>query len=213
MFTLLSDIYATWNRKEEYSVLILGLDNAGKTTLLENIKSQNALPSLPPERITPTIGQNGNWLLVSVCAFCLMPTVGKLLLHGTRFQFWDLGGQASLRTMWNNYYSSAHLILFVIDSSSPSRLQESCSVLRELSEDEGVKDLPMLILANKQDSDEAMAIEMVKEEVNQLINKIDPKEGVVLGCSALTGEGVMPAVEWMLSRVLRNKSERPPMMR
>lgn len=60
MFTLLSDIYASLNRREEYSVLILGLDDAGKTMLLERIKAKHGLASLPPERITPTVGQNGN---------------------------------------------------------------------------------------------------------------------------------------------------------
>lgn len=58
MFTLLSDIYASWNRKEEYSILILGLDDAGKTTLLERIKANRGLPALPQDRITPTVGQN-----------------------------------------------------------------------------------------------------------------------------------------------------------
>lgn len=143
----------------------------------------------------------------------LFRVVGKIVLKGTKFQFWDLGGQSSLRTMWNNYFSSSHLILFVIDSSSPSRFQESCSVLRELSEDDSVKDVPMLILANKQDADTAMNVESVKEGVNPLINKIDPKEGGVLGCSALTGQGVVEAVDWIHSRVLRNKTARPPLVR
>lgn len=58
MYTLLSQIYASYNRKEEYSVLILGLDDAGKTTLLERMKSQNGVQSLSSDKITPTIGQN-----------------------------------------------------------------------------------------------------------------------------------------------------------
>lgn len=130
-----------------------------------------------------------------------------------KFQFWDLGGQSSLRSIWHNYFSSCHLILFVIDSSSPNRLQESCSVLRDLSESDDIKDVPMLILANKQDSEDAMNVENVTREVNSLINKIDPKEGGVLGCSALTGQGVVEAIEWMQSRVMRNKNARPPVLK
>lgn len=81
MYTLLSGWYKYLTQKEEYYVLVLGLDNAGKTTLLERIKSiYSGQPGLPPHKITPTIGLNSEFicilfiplqlrLLLRVCGF------------------------------------------------------------------------------------------------------------------------------------------------
>ena len=59
MLSLWADIRAYWSRREEYSILILGLDGAGKTTLLERVKKQLGQRHEPLDRIVPTIGQNG----------------------------------------------------------------------------------------------------------------------------------------------------------
>ena len=58
MFTLLSQLWAKYTRRDEYSILILGLDGAGKSTFLERIKRDQGLPHLSPDLIPPTIGQN-----------------------------------------------------------------------------------------------------------------------------------------------------------
>ena len=82
--------------------MLLGLDNAGKTTLLSAIKSLY-LPSAPPttQRTVPTVGQNVSTL-----------DLGDMLL-----KIWDVGGQHSLRRLWKSYYQSCHAIIFIIDSS------------------------------------------------------------------------------------------------
>ena len=86
----------------EYSILLLGLDNAGKTTLLSSIKS-HYLPShpAPASRTVPTVGQN----------------VSTITLPDMYLKIWDVGGQHSLRRLWQSYYKSCHAIVFVIDSS------------------------------------------------------------------------------------------------
>lgn len=59
MYHLLTGLYDYWTRKDEYSVVIIGLDNAGKTTMLEKIKTlYNAIPGMHPDKIGPTVGQN-----------------------------------------------------------------------------------------------------------------------------------------------------------
>src|SRR5208282_1977885 len=86
----------------EYSVLLLGLDNAGKTTLHEQIKalylSNHPSPKL---KTVPTVGQN----------------VSTITLPDMYLKIWDVGGQHSLRKLWQSYYSSCHAIIFVIDST------------------------------------------------------------------------------------------------
>lgn len=87
----------------EYSIILLGLDNAGKTTLLSQIKSLYAVdaPSSTAGDTVPTVGQN----------------VATIDLPDMYLKVWDVGGQLSLRKLWQSYYKSAHAIIFVVDSS------------------------------------------------------------------------------------------------
>ncbi|PSN75025.1 P-loop containing nucleoside triphosphate hydrolase protein [Corynespora cassiicola Philippines] len=104
MYHLFKSIYLHATSKEEYSILLLGLDNAGKTTLLEQIKAHYGT-SHPNLKTVPTVGQN-------VATVALPPPNPPIYL-----KIWDVGGQHSLRGLWTSYYSSCHAIVFVIDSS------------------------------------------------------------------------------------------------
>src|SRR6202012_5073143 len=104
MYHLAKSLYLRATSKEEYSILLLGLDNAGKTTLLEQIKSLYASHDAPHEphlKTVPTVGQN----------------VSLIDLPDMYLRIWDVGGQHSLRGLWQSYYSSAHAIVFVVDST------------------------------------------------------------------------------------------------
>ncbi|KAJ5114284.1 hypothetical protein NUU61_000043 [Penicillium alfredii] len=90
----------------EYSVLLLGLDNAGKTTLLSQIKAlyqprADGAPAPNPGKTVPTVGQN----------------VTTVSLPDLNLKIWDVGGQISMRGLWQSYYSSCHAIIFVVDSA------------------------------------------------------------------------------------------------
>lgn len=92
----------------EYSVLLLGLDNAGKTTLLSQIKSiflssptGDGSPQPVSGKTVPTVGQN----------------VATIPLLDMYLKIWDIGGQISMRGLWQSYYSSCHAIIFVVDSA------------------------------------------------------------------------------------------------
>lgn len=95
-------------RKPEYSVLLLGLDNAGKTTLLSQIKAHyqprpngTPNPGPNPSKTVPTVGQN----------------VANVSLPDMQLKIWDVGGQISMRGLWQSYYTSCHAIIFVVDST------------------------------------------------------------------------------------------------
>lgn len=132
-----------------------------------------------------------------------------------RIKLWDLGGQASLRSLWPRYFDDAHLICFVVDSSDSGRLMEACSALRVVGEELAtrVSGIPVLVLANKRDRDDVLPLQDIKDQLNPVIEIIDPREGGVLTSSGLDGTGVREALDWMVSRVKRNKSERPPVLR
>ncbi|EJT81785.1 ADP-ribosylation factor family protein, partial [Gaeumannomyces tritici R3-111a-1] len=86
----------------EYSVILLGLDNAGKTTFHEQVKALFH-PDAPEPKLktVPTVGQN----------------VSTITLPDMYMKVWDVGGQHSLRKLWQSYYTSCHAIVFIIDST------------------------------------------------------------------------------------------------
>lgn len=177
----------------EYSVLLLGLDNAGKTTLLSQIKAlyqprPEGAPAPNPGKTVPTVGQN----------------VATISLPDMNLKIWDVGGQISMRGLWQSYYSSCHAIIFVVDSadvgqdpditrlpsSGPSRggnrnstsehfseqnvginagrsefgrLDECRQVLESVLQNDDVAGVPILVLANKQDREDCVEVVRIKE--------------------------------------------------
>jgi ADP-ribosylation factor related protein 1 len=111
MYHLAKSLYLHYTSKEEYSILLLGLDNAGKTTLLNQVKAlynttdmsstASNEPSTTAGNTVPTVGQN----------------VATINLPDMYLKFWDIGGQLTLRRLWQSYYKSAHAVVFVVDSS------------------------------------------------------------------------------------------------
>ncbi|KAI3652889.1 hypothetical protein MP228_002314 [Amoeboaphelidium protococcarum] len=195
MYTLFSGLYRHLTRKEEYNILVLGLDNSGKTTMLERIKSiYTGAKGLPPEKINPTIGLN-------IC---------KVDMQSIRLNFWDLGGQTDLQSIWDSYYAECHAIIFMVDSTDRERIEEVKMVFDKIISNDQMEGVPILMLANKQDLTLSLKIEQVKEIFNQIAVKLSARESNVLPLCALTGDGVRESVDWLHSRLLRNKDNRPP---
>ncbi|KAL8777080.1 MAG: hypothetical protein Q9213_008019 [Squamulea squamosa] len=225
-------LYAT-----KYSLLLLGLDNAGKTTLLSAIKSlYNTSPNAHSIALktVPTVGQN----------------VSTIELPDMYLKIWDIGGQLSLRNLWKSYYASAHAVIFVVDSTDlgdgsdwedlgPSsatlksreheetadpmnssdlgRLDECRLVLESVISQEDMVGVPILVLANKQDREDCVETVKIKEGLVRKVFEGEKggavRDSRVLPISALRGEGVREAVEWVRTRVKWNHEGRPPMMR
>lgn len=116
MYHLCKSLYHHYTSKEEYSILLLGLDNAGKTTLLNQIKALYNTTSTSTSTLTTTTNNEP-----SSTAGNTVPTVGQnvatITLPDMYLKFWDIGGQLTLRRLWQNYYKSAHAVIFVVDSS------------------------------------------------------------------------------------------------
>lgn len=205
----------------EYSILLLGLDNAGKTTLLEQIKALYSSHGHPNLKTVPTVGQN----------------VSTVSLPDVYLKFWDVGGQHALRELWQSYYSSCHAIVFVLDGTDigdadiermnkaprgaedeeNGRLNECKLVLEHVLQHQETEGVPLLVLGNKQDQEDCVEVVAIKEGLVRKVVEGDKGASVrdsrVLPLSALKGTGVKEAVEWLCSRVKWNKEARPPAMR
>ena len=221
MYHLIKSLYLHATSKEEYSILLLGLDNAGKTTLLEQIKALYASHDAPHEphlNTVPTVGQN----------------VSVIELKDCYLRIWDVGGQHSLRGLWQSYYDSCHAIVFVVDSTdigdgdisqledgkkeqTEGRLDECKLVLESILSHQSTSGVPILVLANKQDREDCVEVVKIKEGFVRKVFEGEKGESVrdsrVLPLSALRGIGVQEAIEWVCSRVKWNKEGRPPVMR
>lgn len=123
MYHLIRSLYLHATSKEEYSILLLGLDNAGKTTLMTQIR---ALYNTTSSSSDPEAGATGD-APAAQNAGDTVPTVGQNVctidLPNMYLKIWDVGGQMSLRRLWTSYYKSCHAIVFVVDSSDLGQLE------------------------------------------------------------------------------------------
>ena len=113
--------------KKEVRLLMLGLDAAGKTTILYKMKLNEVVNTIP------TVGFN----------------VETFQYKNIEFNAWDVGGQMKLRSMWSYYFDNVDALVYVIDSSDIDRLQENAETLHSLLNDETLKNASVLVYANK----------------------------------------------------------------
>ncbi|KAI8320417.1 P-loop containing nucleoside triphosphate hydrolase protein [Martensiomyces pterosporus] len=195
MYTLVSGAYKYFTRLDEYNVLVLGLDSAGKTTLLERIKNMyTGVQGMAPDKIQPTVGVN----------------IGKVHIKRTMVKFMDLGGQPDLQGIWESYFGDCHAVIYVIDSSNLDRMEESKDTLLRLVENPELESVPVLVLANKQDLPDIKSLAQIKEIVNTLADYMDTREARVMDSSGLQGTGVRVAIDWLYSRIVENRERKPP---
>uniref|UniRef100_A0A667Y962 ADP-ribosylation factor-like protein 3 n=2 Tax=Myripristis murdjan TaxID=586833 RepID=A0A667Y962_9TELE len=170
-------------RGAELRIVLLGLDNAGKTTLLKQLASEDV------STITPTQGFN----------------IKSITCHGMKLNVWDIGGQRNIRTYWKKYLENTDLLIYVVDSTDKKRFEETGVELSELIEEENLHGVPVLIFANKQDVATAMPASAVAEGLN--LHTYRDRAWQIQACSALTGEGVQDGMNWICNNVLREKQK------
>ncbi|KAK7479308.1 hypothetical protein BaRGS_00029478 [Batillaria attramentaria] len=165
-------------KNSEVKVLYIGLDAAGKTTLLYKLKLDEVVTTIP------TIGFN----------------VEEIEHNGVTISTWDVGSRDKMRPLWRHYYDMVDAIVFLIDSKDRERLDEAVDELMLVVPDAEERTQPILVLANKQDIDGVMSPDEIREAINAKQKHIHtPLE--VFPTSALTGDGVDPALDWLLSQL------------
>jgi small GTP-binding protein len=165
--------------KRDARILMLGLDNAGKTTLLHKMKFGEVVTNS-----VPTVGFN-------------VETVEYKRLKMT---VWDVGGQDKIRILWYHYFEGSNAIVFVVDSTDSARFEEAKYQLYKLLDSNELVGAPLLVLANKQDIvGHAHPAHVVVDKMD--LRQIRDRTWYCQGCSAATGEGIYEGMDW-LSRQL-----------
>ena len=184
---LLSKIieFFTKNRNN-FKIIILGMQNAGKTTILYRLSLGQLV------KTTPTIGSN----------------VEELTYNNVKFQAWDLGGQESTRTVWDVYYMNTDAVVFVIDSQDDEFFEESKAEFHKLLKNSNLKNAILLIFANKQDLPGAKPVNQIIEDYE--LNTIKNHMWFIQPCSAVKGEGLINGIKWLSEQlVFRGKNNFP----
>merc|ERR1712195_207569 len=152
--------------KKDCRILMVGLDAAGKTTILYKLKLGEVVTTIP------TIGFN----------------VETVEYKNIAFTVWDVGGQDKIRPLWRHYYTNTEGIIFVVDSNDRDRVDEARDELnRMLSEDE-LRDAVLLVFANKQDLPHAMPAAEVADKL--ALHKLRSRTWYIQATCATTGDGM-----------------------
>lgn len=167
-------------RKKEVRMLMIGLDAAGKSTVLYQLKTGEAIKTIP------TIGFN----------------VEALDYRGINFAIWDVGGQHAIRKLWKHYYTNCDGIIYVIDSADTDRIEEAGEELSSVLVEEELKECPLLIIANKQDLFGALSPNDLTKKLG--LNSMK-RQWLVQGACAISGQGLKEGLDWMASALLKRK--------
>ncbi|XP_010182537.1 PREDICTED: ADP-ribosylation factor-like protein 13B, partial [Mesitornis unicolor] len=193
MFSLIANCCSWLKRWQEpvrkVTLLMVGLDNAGKTATVRGIQGES------PEDVAPTVG------------------FSKIDLKQGRFEvtIFDLGGGKQIRNIWRNYYAESYGVIFVVDSSDIARMEETKQAMIEVLNSPKISGKPMLVLANKQDREgalseadviEALSLEKLVNE-HKCLCQIEP-------CSAVMGYGkkidksIKKGLHWLLHTIAKD---------
>lgn len=160
------------------TVLLLGLDNAGKTTLLHRLRTGDVRSFPPTDR--PHQSE-------------------KFTFQGITFQAWDLGGHEAVRHLWEDFVCECDAVLFLLDASDSGRLEEAGFELDALIGEKIVENVPIVVMCNKCDLDEALSSREIQERIDYPnLQRMQGTENIALfRISVLQGEGYHAAFRWV----------------
>uniref|UniRef100_A0A672IZF9 ADP-ribosylation factor-like protein 14 n=1 Tax=Salarias fasciatus TaxID=181472 RepID=A0A672IZF9_SALFA len=167
------------SKQPQVEVLLLGLDNAGKSTLLYKLKHNMSVSTVP------TIGFNVEMLEAKKNRKSIGVTV------------WDVGGQGQMREHWPSFHANASAVVFVVDSADQERMKEARHELEATLGSEQLRGRPVVLVANKQDVNGALTVTEMKDKFN-LKKLCTGRDWFIQPCSATTGFGVEEAFKTVL---------------
>ena len=163
-------------KKKDARIVMVGLDAAGKTTVLYKLKLNEVCTTIP------TIGFN----------------VEKVEYRNLKMTIWDIGGQDILRPLWRHYYDNSNGVIFVVDSCDEARMKIAAAELEKVMSEDALRDARLCVFANKQDLPSALS----PSEISQKLRLSNLKQRWwVQGTSATTGAGLYEGLDWLAANL------------
>lgn len=173
----ISNLFQSFFGKKNMRILMVGLDAAGKTTILYKLKLGEIVTTIP------TIGFN----------------VETVEYKNISFTVWDVGGQDKIRPLWRHYFVNTQGLIFVVDSNDRERINEAKEELAKMLEEEELKDSVVLVFANKQDLPNAMSCSDVQEKLG--LNMLRSRSWYIQSTCATHGTGLYEGLDWLSSQL------------
>lgn len=170
--------------REEMEVTLVGLQNSGKTTLV-NVLATGQFN----EDMIPTVGFNMRKV-----------TKGRVTL-----KIWDIGGQPRFRSMWERYCRGVNAILFVVDAADGGKLDMARNELRNLLEKPQLASIPVLVLGNKNDLDGALTAEQLVDRLG--LAAVTTTEVSCYSISAKNQVNIDITLNWLIKHSKRHRDD------
>uniref|UniRef100_A0A7C8ZGT7 ADP-ribosylation factor n=1 Tax=Opuntia streptacantha TaxID=393608 RepID=A0A7C8ZGT7_OPUST len=163
--------------KKEMRILMVGLDAAGKTTILYKLKLGEVVTTIP------TIGFN----------------VETVEYKNVSFTVWDVGGQDKIRPLWRHYFQNTQGLIFVVDSNDRDRVTEARDELHRMLNEDELRDATLLVFANKQDLPNAMSVAEITDKLG--LHSLRQRRWYIQACCATSGEGLYEGLDWLSNNI------------
>nr|CAB3222739.1 ADP-ribosylation factor 4-like [Phallusia mammillata] len=176
----ISSLFSKLWQKANMRILMVGLDAAGKTTILYKLKLGEIVTTIP------TIGFN----------------VETVEYKNVCFTVWDVGGQDKIRPLWRHYYQNTQGIIFVVDSNDRERIEEAKDELHKIIHEDELKDALILVFANKQDLPNALSCSEITQKLG--LDCLGKKWYMQAAC-ATEGTGLYEGLDWLSAALAERK--------
>ncbi|XP_041852257.1 ADP-ribosylation factor 4-like [Melanotaenia boesemani] len=176
----ISSIFGRLFGKKQMRILMVGLDAAGKTTILYKLKLGEIVTTIP------TIGFN----------------VETVEYKNISFTVWDVGGQDKIRPLWRHYFQNTQGLIFVVDSNDRERVTESAEELSKMLLEDELKDAVLLVFANKQDLPNALSVSELTERLG--LQALRNKTWHIESTCATQGTGLYEGLDWLSKELSKN---------
>ncbi|GAA0183431.1 G-protein [Lithospermum erythrorhizon] len=168
--------------KKEMRILMVGLDAAGKTTILYKLKLGEIVTTIP------TIGFN----------------VETVEYKNISFTVWDVGGQDKIRPLWRHYFQNTQGLIFVVDSNDRDRVVEARDELHRMLNEDELRDAVLLVFANKQDLPNAMNAAEITDKLG--LHSLRQRHWYIQSTCATSGEGLYEGLDWLSNNIASKAS-------